>query len=237
MASKTRAMLTSLLLLFATATLAEKAPVSIVIRASVEQIKANIVAATASNGFHVLSDNSYQLVLAKDITGFKGAMTQVLMGNEYSNTPVNQATFTFAPNGNTVLVNLTEDVIVQMPFGRVNKKNISNEKKTREDESNFLRALKLNVERANSYKTYIGVFTTSPDSVLLKEVVKKAPADVAGLKSGDMIVSIEGKPTTTFQAFAEELDKHSPGDVVKVTYLRDGKLADCAVTLAAPPAS
>ena len=62
----------------------EKQPVSVTINTSAERIKASVVAVLLSNRYRIVSDTPYQIVLAKDITGFQGAMTQMLMGNSYS---------------------------------------------------------------------------------------------------------------------------------------------------------
>jgi S1-C subfamily serine protease len=61
------------------------------------------------------------------------------------------------------------------------------------------------------------------------------PAAVAGLTSGDVIVSIDGTVLTSGQALTEALAQHSPGDVVEFVVERsDGSDVTVAVTLAAP---
>ncbi|MBD0375587.1 MAG: PDZ domain-containing protein, partial [Flavisolibacter sp.] len=56
-------------------------------------------------------------------------------------------------------------------------------------------------------------------------------ADLAGLKEGDIIQSIDGVPVTTSSEFSERIARQRPGDKVTLTYLRNGKSATVSVTL------
>ena len=71
--------------------------------------------------------------------------------------------------------------------------------------------------------------------VLVNSVEQGGPADKAGLKAGDVITAIDGKPVTVI--FAEEippllrdLSDRAIGSTVKFSYIRDGKPADASVT-------
>ncbi len=65
--------------------------------------------------------------------------------------------------------------------------------------------------------------------IKLAEVEGKGPADQAGLKAGDVILSLDGRPTQTDTAFRDSLANKQPGDRVDVAYSRDGKQADTKV--------
>ncbi|OJW19585.1 MAG: aminopeptidase [Planctomycetales bacterium 71-10] len=57
----------------------------------------------------------------------------------------------------------------------------------------------------------------------LSDVREGGPAQKAGVKGGDVIVGIGGKPIATIYDYMESLGRYKPGDVVDVTVKRDGK--------------
>jgi putative serine protease PepD len=71
--------------------------------------------------------------------------------------------------------------------------------------------------------------------LLVAGVVAGGPADKAGLRQGDVITSIEGKPATSNIQLQELTLTKNPGDQVTIEYLRDGTKATVTVTLAAQP--
>ena len=60
-----------------------------------------------------------------------------------------------------------------------------------------------------------------------------SPSDQAGLKPGDEIVSVNGKPATGIPLYEMRvrLRNEAPGTVVKLTVKRDGETKDISVTL------
>jgi len=73
--------------------------------------------------------------------------------------------------------------------------------------------------------------------VLVIEVVPAGPADRAGMRPGDVIVSVDGDPVDSVEAFLGALRAHRPGDRVKVDAVREGKRLAFEVTLAERPRS
>jgi hypothetical protein len=65
------------------------------------------------------------------------------------------------------------------------------------------------------------------------DVTKGTPADTAGLKAGDEIVSVDGKPATATPLYETRarLRNDAPGTVVKFTIKRGGETKDVSVTL------
>uniref|UniRef100_UPI0010411802 S1C family serine protease n=1 Tax=Actinomadura roseirufa TaxID=2094049 RepID=UPI0010411802 len=64
-------------------------------------------------------------------------------------------------------------------------------------------------------------------------VTKNGPADKAGLKPGDVITQLDGKPIEDATDLIAQIRSRAPGDRVKVTYERGGKPATVEVTLSA----
>ncbi|MCQ2052203.1 MAG: Do family serine endopeptidase [Bacteroidaceae bacterium] len=71
----------------------------------------------------------------------------------------------------------------------------------------------------------------SIDGVYVSEVQEGSGAISAGIKAGDVIISVDGKKIKTMTELQETIVQHRPGDVVKVVYLRDKKEHSVSVTL------
>jgi S1-C subfamily serine protease len=69
----------------------------------------------------------------------------------------------------------------------------------------------------------------------LPAIAPNSPADKAGLKSGDIVLSIEGQAVDAEHPLDAMLTSYAPGQTVKLTILRDGKQLDVSVTLGTRP--
>ncbi|TCL04797.1 serine protease DegQ [Sodalis ligni] len=65
----------------------------------------------------------------------------------------------------------------------------------------------------------------------VSEVLPGSAAAKAGIKAGDIIVAIEGKPITSFAELRVKIGTTPPGKAVKIGLLRNGKPLDVTVTL------
>lgn len=66
---------------------------------------------------------------------------------------------------------------------------------------------------------------------LVASVNKNMPADKAGIKTGDIITSINGLPIASESSMRRTIGETKPGTELKVSVLRDGKQSDIAVTV------
>ena len=64
---------------------------------------------------------------------------------------------------------------------------------------------------------------SSLDGVYINEVVKGGSADKAGIKKGDVLLSIDGEKLKNGSAVQVKVNSYHPGDKAKVTVLREGK--------------
>ena len=77
----------------------------------------------------------------------------------------------------------------------------------------------------------VGVRTTPRDEagVLIQDVLRGGPAELAGLKPGDILVVLDGVPPNSTNTLTSVLDRHYVGDVLDLTWVdstgvtRDGK--------------
>jgi serine protease Do len=67
--------------------------------------------------------------------------------------------------------------------------------------------------------------------VLVQMVQPGGPAERAGLKGGDIIVSVDGRPIKDGDDLVNEITSRHPGSTIRLSYLRDGKQADASVTI------
>ena len=70
------------------------------------------------------------------------------------------------------------------------------------------------------------------NGVLVSAVLPGSPAEKAGLKSGDRIVSVDGETVGGLEDYSGILKSHQPGDRIRVTFLRDGKTETIEAALA-----
>ena len=69
--------------------------------------------------------------------------------------------------------------------------------------------------------------------VYINEVTKGGTADKAGLKKGDIIVSLGGSDITSVATLQEKVNSFHPGDATKATIIRDGKRQEIDLTFQA----
>ncbi|TPW17101.1 MAG: PDZ/DHR/GLGF domain-containing protein [bacterium] len=76
---------------------------------------------------------------------------------------------------------------------------------------------------------YFGVENSK--GALVWRVREESPADLAGLKAGDVIVEIEGKAIDSTSELREAMADQEDGDSVAITWLRRGQSQSASVTL------
>lgn len=67
--------------------------------------------------------------------------------------------------------------------------------------------------------------------IYINNITEDGGAEKAGLKKGDIIIQIDGEEVSTMNKINTILISKQIGDKVKVTYMRDGKVLSCEVTL------
>ncbi len=75
------------------------------------------------------------------------------------------------------------------------------------------------------------------EGLLVTSIDPHGPAQAAGLRTGDVITTINGDPAYSTQQIVEITLTEKPGTTVKLGYSRNGKTATATVTLAAQPPS
>jgi serine protease Do len=74
------------------------------------------------------------------------------------------------------------------------------------------------------------------NGVLVEEVMKDSPAEKAGLKAGDVIVSINDRKLEDYHDLIRTVNYYDPEDEVKVSFVRKGDTKGTKVVLGKKPA-
>ncbi len=69
------------------------------------------------------------------------------------------------------------------------------------------------------------------NGVLVQEVQPGGPAEKAGIKAGDIITAIDGRPIKDGDDLVNEIASRAPGSTIRLGYVRDGKPQDTTVTI------
>ncbi|HAL85876.1 MAG TPA: peptidase S1 [Deferribacteraceae bacterium] len=76
-----------------------------------------------------------------------------------------------------------------------------------------------------------GLGLENDEGALIADVVKGDPADKAGVKAGDVVVAINGKPIKDNRELINIIGGYEPNTTVKLTVIRDGKKREIPVKL------
>ncbi len=99
-------------------------------------------------------------------------------------------------------------------------------------QKSFLGAEITEYDFQNEAKYNLAATSNNFNGVLVEDVSKAiSAAKNSGLKPLDIITKIDTDEINSKSAFEEEISYHSPGDVINITYLRDGKPHTVALTL------
>jgi serine protease Do len=83
----------------------------------------------------------------------------------------------------------------------------------------------------------LGVPAGTKGAAIVDVAGTSSPAAAAGLKAGDVVTAIDGKPVASAQELTNLVADVAPGTSVRVDYLRDGSASSTTVKVAERPAN
>jgi serine protease Do len=85
---------------------------------------------------------------------------------------------------------------------------------------------------------YLGTMVVYHSSPVVFSLIKQgSPAEMAGLKMGDELISINGQTIKDTEDFAAAITSYWPGDAIELKWFRDGKTISKVIQLTAPNAT
>ncbi len=66
----------------------------------------------------------------------------------------------------------------------------------------------------------------------IRDSYRDSPADIAGMRRGDIVTRVDEKPVKTLRELQGILSEHEPGNEVKLDFRREGESRSCKVKLA-----
>jgi putative serine protease PepD len=82
---------------------------------------------------------------------------------------------------------------------------------------------------------YLGVSLADDGAAKLESVVPNSPASRAGLRTGDVVIEVEGERVETGDALREAIDARKPGDELELKVRRGSQERDVTVELGTRP--
>ena len=67
--------------------------------------------------------------------------------------------------------------------------------------------------------------------VRIDEIRKNNPAEIAGLRNGDIVTEFDGLPIRTRREFESRIQRAMPGSIVKIIVMRGGERVEVPVKI------
>ena len=147
--------------------------------------------------------------------GNSGGALVDLKGNLIGiNTAIATKTGSYSGYGFAIPVNIVAKIVKDLiDFGEVQRGFMGME--VEDIDSKIQESLKTNIE----------------NGVLVMDVYKGGPADKSGIQEGDIVIKIRGKEVATKALYDEQLAYYRPGEIIKITVVRDEKEIEVDVKL------
>lgn len=88
-----------------------------------------------------------------------------------------------------------------------------------------------------NYESALNIDLSVDDGVVIVDIQKDGPADLAGIKSGDILTKLDGTEITDMDSLKSMLYNYSVGDNVTITVHRNGEEEDLSLTFQAQDVS
>lgn len=115
----------------------------------VDLVKSEVINEMQMRGFFLQDDSKYRLVFTKELEGGQAILTQLVIGNSYSTTPVAQCAFNLSATGNGIKVVEFSSISTQMAMGQIQRMDMRDNNAWFNDFHTVLLRVKQRIEGAN----------------------------------------------------------------------------------------
>lgn len=105
-------------------------PVVVYFAGTADDAAQSLASLCVAKGIPVIEQDSRHVQCASEVSGLSGALTQMLIGNAYSTTPLSVVRFSIVPAKGYAAVQAVQWVETQMAFGQVRRTTLDGRKQT-----------------------------------------------------------------------------------------------------------
>ncbi|WP_374593012.1 PDZ domain-containing protein [Sphingosinicella sp.] len=199
-----------------------------------------------NRGLTVASTSTNEVLCQVPMNILKSALTQALIGNSYSTTPIQYIRFSIAQINSDTRVQAASWVETQMAFGQLRREPLTSDN-LYNDLMNFMEASGGDYVPGTTFPNHAFIGSGGGrgeiinhngkkiGAIVLLDLVYDGPLHKAGAQIGDTIFSINKKTFKTYGEFQKRLQGINIGEPVRVTVLRQGQPVDLTFTATRRP--
>lgn len=160
-------------------------------------------------GWTVTGQTANQVTCQMPFGGVKQALAGALLGNAYSTPPNTFVQVSLAQVGENVRAQARAWMETQMAFGQLRQMPFDNVK-NKSDLMGFLESAGAILPAGTTFSgNFLGIANdpTNKSQIMVRHVFTHSPAALAGIKRGDQITAINGRPVKDDKDFGKRLGK------------------------------
>jgi hypothetical protein len=204
---------------------------------TVDRVKSYLVSIMTNKGYRITKDSQFQISFDKPS---ENIALNVLLGSKYDSTPNMRVSYDIAalPNGIRVISDLA---VITNPGSAFERRTEVNEGPASAEVQAILTLLEPELNSQSSLRAARGKGIVlgltaypvndaiakekglpSPRGILVALVSPNGPADRAGVKKGDIVVTYQGQPVSSPNDIGLALGASKKGETVRLQLWRDG---------------
>lgn len=117
---------------------------------NMDLVKSTIITTMNQGNFFLEDDSKYRLVFTKEMKGSGAVISQLLIGNSYSTTPIAEISFNLSTIDNKIKIVIFSSISTQMAFGQNRRVDMKNNNAWFNEQYQFLQQIRSSIENKNT---------------------------------------------------------------------------------------